>query len=411
VVLVEKEAVLGGHINTYTDDRTGVTVDYGVQAFWNSSTTWGNFKLLGISGEAYSITPLTNAFYGFATGTSLMVPASTNFTVCAEQFDKYAYLAYSWDLPSPVPDDLLLPFQSFITKYNLASVAFNVYFYSQGLTNFLQQLSINAFKMFDSTLFSGLAGHEVVPPPNNNNKLIFEKGLGTIGTSNVLLSSTIIAANRPINGSGVRLVAKTPTGNKVIMASKLLISIPPFLGNMSPFDLNDREKSIFSPWSYSSYFTMLVNNTGLPSGYRLMNANSSTVTNNIPELPAPYQITEYRIPVLWYVWYGSPSPLTQDEVQADVTKVIMRIQQAIAANSSSHPTPEFVEFRSHTLFKLEVSKQALESGFTTISTAFRVSVILGIPVLHLSRKLPGYFGTIPTCSYQISSETNTRRVY
>lgn len=95
VVLAEKEAVLGGHINTYTDDRTGVTVDYGVQAFWNSSTAWDNFKLLGISGEAYSITPLTNAFYGFATGTSLMVPASTNFTVCAEQFDKYAYLAYS----------------------------------------------------------------------------------------------------------------------------------------------------------------------------------------------------------------------------------------------------------------------------------------------------------------------------
>lgn len=39
VVLVEKENILGGHTNTYTDPTTGVTVDYGVQAFWNSMSS------------------------------------------------------------------------------------------------------------------------------------------------------------------------------------------------------------------------------------------------------------------------------------------------------------------------------------------------------------------------------------
>jgi hypothetical protein len=36
IVLVEKENVLGGHTNTYRDPATGITVDYGLQAFWDS---------------------------------------------------------------------------------------------------------------------------------------------------------------------------------------------------------------------------------------------------------------------------------------------------------------------------------------------------------------------------------------
>lgn len=36
VVLIEKEGVLGGHTNTYIDPVTNISVDYGVQAFWNS---------------------------------------------------------------------------------------------------------------------------------------------------------------------------------------------------------------------------------------------------------------------------------------------------------------------------------------------------------------------------------------
>jgi hypothetical protein len=362
VVLIEKEAVLGGHVNTYTDPTTRITVDYGVQAFWNSTTTWNYFKLLGISGEAYSIAPLTNAFYDFATGTPLTLTTANNFTAYAEQLDKYPYLANSWNLPDSIPEDLVLPFQTFVAKYNLSNLAYTVYFYSQGLTNFLQQLTINVFKMFDSTLLSGLAGHDVVPP-DHNNKLIFEKGFDRLGSSNVLLSSTILAARRPVNETGVRLVAKTPTGNKLIAVSKLVISIPPLLENMRPFDLNEKEESIFSQWTYSCYYTMLVNNTGLPSGYRFMNANSSTATHNIPGLPAPYQITESRIPGLWYVWYGSPILLIQDEVQADVVNIIMRLQKATASNGSPHPFPQFVEFRSHTPFKLEVSEEALQSGF------------------------------------------------
>jgi hypothetical protein len=286
VILIDREARLGGHVNTYTDPVTGVTVDYGVQTFCHSTATWDYFELLGISGEAYSIAPLTNVFYDFSTGAPVTVQTASNFTAYAQQLDKYPYLANSWDLPNPLPEDLVLPFRNFLTQYHLSSMAYSIYFYSQGLTNFLHQSTINVFKMFDSTLLSGWTCHDVVSP-NQKNKLIFERTLERLGASNVLLSSTIVAAQRLANGRGVLLIAKTPLGNKLISASKLLISIPPLLENMCAFDLNDMEELIFSQWRYSSYYTMLVKNTGLSSGYRFMNANSSSASFNIPEPPAP----------------------------------------------------------------------------------------------------------------------------
>ena len=36
VALVEKQDRLGGHTHTYIDPITNISVDYGVQAFWNS---------------------------------------------------------------------------------------------------------------------------------------------------------------------------------------------------------------------------------------------------------------------------------------------------------------------------------------------------------------------------------------
>lgn len=38
VVVVEREAELGGHTNTYIDPSTGAPVNYGVQAIWNSTS-------------------------------------------------------------------------------------------------------------------------------------------------------------------------------------------------------------------------------------------------------------------------------------------------------------------------------------------------------------------------------------
>ncbi|KAG6995604.1 FAD-dependent oxidoreductase dbaF [Physcia stellaris] len=363
VMMIERDAQLGGHTNTYTDPSTGVSIDYGTQAFWNISVTRDYFSHLNITVKRPVFAPLTTLYADFQTGQQVTVEASTNFTPYTEQLSKYPYLLYSWKLPSPVPEDLFLPFAAFIAKYNLRDVAFSIFSAGQGFANILDQLTVHVMKMVDESYIQSVAGDSIVPQDNNGE--IYVKAAAFLG-QDVLLSSTVVAARRPSkSGLGIRLVVQTPSGQKLIQASKLLITIPPLLDNMKPFYLDHKESNIFSQWSYSNYFTMLITNTGLPSGFHYANANASTSTFNIPPLPAPYQITATRIPGLFYVWYGSPTTLTPAEVKADVAAVIKRLRPLIAANGNStvSAAPRFVRFRSHTPFKLVVSRQAIEGGF------------------------------------------------
>ncbi|KAF2204083.1 putative FAD dependent oxidoreductase [Delitschia confertaspora ATCC 74209] len=352
VVLVEREGVLGGHTNTWHDIATGVDVDYGVQAFLNIPTVRDYFTLLGVTSKSLSFPPQTRSYVDFQTA-QLVTGVKSNLTGYYQQLSKYPWISTSWNLPTPVPEDLLLPFGDFIRKYNLQDAAYGVYFTGQGFANILDQLTINVFKFVLDTSASGLP---IVPATNNSE--IYVRAATSLG-KDVLLSSTIVAAKRPSNDddSGIYLVVKTPSGFKLIKAKKLLISIPPLLDNMRPFGLDNTETSLFSQWSYTDYYTMLVKNTGLPSGFQFANANSAAETFHIPQLPAPYQITETRIPGLFYVWYGSPNRLTEAQVKSDVTTVIGRL------TNGTENKPEFVEFRSHTPFKLVVSKENILGGF------------------------------------------------
>ncbi|KAJ5753047.1 hypothetical protein N7520_009964 [Penicillium odoratum] len=357
VVVVEKEAVLGGHTNTYTVPATGTTIDYGVQAFWNISVTQDYLSYLGVPVTEYTGYKRTDVYADFQTGQQLNVTSSSNYTAYSTQLQKYPYLEYSWDLPDPVPEELLLPFAEFLEEYQLEDVGYNVYYGAQGFSNVLDQLTANVFKIFDGSFIDALSGGDVRGLRSNGE--IYTKASVVLGT-NVLFSSQVIAANRSVNGTGVRLVVQTPTGNKLIVASKLLVSIPPLLNNMKSYDLTDRELSLFSRWNYSGYYTILVNNTGLPSGYRFNNANAAGLCN-IPKLPAPYQVTETDSPGIFYIWYGSPYVMEEAAVKDDVIAVIRRLQGTVHVNVST--VPNFLAFNSHTPFKLVVDADSIRDGF------------------------------------------------
>ncbi|KAJ5379142.1 hypothetical protein N7509_012261 [Penicillium cosmopolitanum] len=357
VVLVEKEAVLGGHTNTYTDPLTNITIDYGVQAYWNIPVTQNYLNYLGIETTEYTGYSRKEFYANFETGQEVTFTASSNYTAYVKQIEKYPYLEWSWNLPNPVPSDLLLPFAKFMQKYDLEDLGYNVFWAAQGLSNVLEQLTVNVFKIFDKSFIDALQGGDVRSVDGNGE--IYNKA-SAILKGKVLYSSQVVASSRPADGTHVKLAVATPRGNKLIIASKLLVSIPPLFNNMKPFGLTTRESNIFSQWSYSGYYTILVNNTGLPSGYRFRNANAATLSN-IPKLPGPYQITETNIPGLFYIWYGSPYALEEAAVKKDITAVIRRLQKAVGANGS--PVPHFVEFKSHTPFKLVVSGDSIRDGF------------------------------------------------
>lgn len=357
VVLVERASRLGGHENTYTDPATGTSVDYGVQAYYNISVSRDFFARFNIPVTNYSFAGEPTIYADFKTGQALPnFSPGLNFTPYAQQLAKYPDLPWSWNLPDPVPEDLLIPFGDFIEKYSLESVAYSIFSITEGITNpqLLNQLTINIFKWLDQAFLDGLNGGDIVTARHDNGEL-YAKAQNELG-SNALLCSTVIASSRPSNDSGVNLVVNTPSGLKLILASQLLVSIPLLVPNMTPFDPDDRELDLFEKFHYSSYYTGLFNNTGFTKGYRYLNVGLNT-TYHIPGLPGPYSINPTAVDGLFYYWYGSPFDISQRDIEAEMTAVVRRL-----TNSTSQ-TPEYVAFDSHTPFKLEVSAEDIQNRF------------------------------------------------
>ncbi|OQE38323.1 hypothetical protein PENCOP_c008G05616 [Penicillium coprophilum] len=358
VVIVERKEHLGGHTNTYTDKATGLTVDFGVQTFLNSSITRDYFAHFNISLVNYTRPNITTSLANFNTGRHVHVKPSQNLTGWAVQLARYPWLDSTWKIPQPVAPDLLLPLEEFLVKYNISDAAFNLYFSSQGVSNPLQQPTVDVMKMVDPVYLSELTGASLVTAHSDNSEL-YAKALAELGP-NIFFSSTVTATARSENGQGVSLVVKAPTGSKLVKASKLLITVPPTLKNMMPFNLSPQEHRIFSKWTYMGYYTLVLNNTGLPKGYQWINANDSPATYHIPQQPGASQITSTRIPGVFYVWYRSPSHMTRMAVEKAAIRAVQNLQMA---HNLTITSPTIIKFESHTPFKLSVSVEAIRDGF------------------------------------------------
>ncbi|KAJ5464212.1 hypothetical protein N7475_007347 [Penicillium sp. IBT 31633x] len=358
VVVVEKKKHLGGHTNTYTNHVTGATVDYGVQAYLNSSITLDYFDHFNVPLVNYTGFDVIIALADFNTGNPVAFNPSRNLTGWAAQIAQYPWIDSTWDVPRPVAPDLLLPLGEFLNKYDLSDIAFDIYFSAGGLSNPLQQSTINVMKMVNPAFLNQMTGAALGTAHNDNSEL-YKKALAELG-SNALVSSTVTAATRPQAGRGVSLVVKTPTGSKLIQASKILITIPPTLKKMRAFDLSPKERALFAQWDPMGYYTMLVNNTGLPDGYEWINANDSPATYNIPQQPAASQIASTHIPGLFYVWYRSLYHVKRKEVERSAIQAIQNIQKA---QNYTITNPQIIKYKSHWPFKLTVSAQAINDGF------------------------------------------------
>jgi hypothetical protein len=194
VVLAEKDAALGGRVETYTVPRTDTTIEYGVHGYYNTSVVRDFF--------AHFDLPLTNATFprlrtiyaDFSTAKPVpdFVP-SRDTSKYQAQLAKYLDLGLGAQLPQPIPKGLLLPFGDFVKKYGLGEEAFSIYSAASaaGLGNILDLLTMDVMKFVEEVWFKELAGAVVVPASYNNQKL-YGKALAALG-SNAMVSSTVIS--------------------------------------------------------------------------------------------------------------------------------------------------------------------------------------------------------------------------
>ena len=364
VVIVEKQGELGGHTNTYEDPETGATFDYGVQIFTKRSVVEDYFNALDVPLETFEISAsgISNPI-DFSTGERVELDSedpTLGLQRYTEQLVKYPFISVGFDLPDQIPEDLLLPFGEFATKYDLGGAAVRLITQIvQGVGKPLDLLTIYVMKYFNLEVIQGTAGG-FVRSANNNNSALYRNAEAKFG-SDVLLDSQVVAVRRSRGESDREfnfIVVQTPSGFKIIRARKLVVAFPQVIENFRGFDLDRKERKVFSKFENSFYYTALLENTNIPEGTAII-ATGEDEKFNVPAIPGPNGLIPTGITGLFNVLYTSEEPMSNDEVKKAISDDVIRLQ-----NSGFNTTrPDYVEFEAHNPFQLVVSAKEISKGF------------------------------------------------
>jgi hypothetical protein len=362
VMVIERKDVLGGNTQTFTDPATGIKADIGVEEWHNVDIVTNFFARLNVS---LTIDPVASSgveFIDFATGEQLNgYPGNQGNTTAAlqgyaAQLAKYPFLDNGFDLPDPVPTDLLMPFGKFIEKYDLSPAMVVLTDFAQGLGNFTNYPTLYAMKLMGLSILDGVASGFLTTTNHDNSEIYRNAQAVLLETGSLLLNSHVVSADRNCDDELVRLVVSTPSGHKVIEAKKIIIAIPPTLNNLHSFHLDFKERSLFEQFKATGYYTGLLRNSGLPLS--LLSRGSNTEFN-VPGLPQIYSTEVSTIPGLQHVFYGSDTILPIDEVRSNIISTVQRF----LPNTTSTAPPEFAVLSNHSPFVLTVPSSAIEKGF------------------------------------------------
>ncbi|TVY58817.1 Beta-cyclopiazonate dehydrogenase [Lachnellula cervina] len=359
VVVVEGKDRLGGHTETYHDPKTGGTIDYGVVIWHDLDIVRNYFARLNVSLITNSDANTASQYVDFQTGkpvSNYSAPdPSAALGIYAEQLAKYPYVELGFDLPYPVPDDLLLLFGDFVLKYGLQDLVAFLGDFAQGLGDILKQPTLYVFKNFGSDLIRNLQTGFLTTALHDNS-LLYESASADLG-QDVVLNSTILAVDRS-GSDGVKVVVKTPSGITLIKSRKLIFTIPPKVENLQGWDLDKNETSLFCQFSNSGYYTGIIQNSGIPDNLSIEDVSPNTLYNLAP-LPAIYSLSPTGIPGLLSVKLGSVSDLTDEEAKQKIISSVENLQ----LNRTGPNNPELAVYSSHTPFELTVPPSAIAGGF------------------------------------------------
>ena len=363
VAVVEREAALGGHTRSYKVPGTNTSVDFGVQGYSDIEIVRRFFGRFDI--------PLVNAtmdwgnidFVDFRTGQYLpghRLPDST-FEKYGAEVAKYPYLDWTSDIPMPVPEDLTMPFGKFVEKHSLQEIVPRLAIEAQGLSDILRLPTLSVIRAVGPQFLTDLQTHVLVTARRNNHEL-YEKALLELG-DDALLSSHVVATQRLPGQMGVKVIAMTPDGTRLIKAKKLLVTIPPKMNNMFAFGLDDIESSLFAQFNSKAWYVALVSNTNLPKTTPIMNANPLG-PYNLPSLPGLAMILPTHVEGIHLVKYLSaypiPDALVKSQIRTSVAEIATPSSEGVKKTAAEI---EILAYHAHVPFDLTVTSAAIKNGF------------------------------------------------
>ncbi len=372
VVILERNGRLGGHTETYRDPATGIPTDYGVVVFHDLPVVNDYFARFGVPLIAISPSalggPKVNFDYRTGTQVTSYTPPGqaevnqalgTYFGYLQQLKFTYYDLDSGFDLPEPVPPDLLLPFGEFVVKYSLQALVSMAFNFGQGMGDLLQMPTVYVLKNFSAQVLSSIFANRFMVAPYGNSG-VYEAATTFLG-EDVVFGADVERIER--NHHGVTVRVDSPGGRREIRCQKLLVTCPPTLDNLRMMDLDAREASTFARFRSNFYWTGLIKLTGVPAGLSVENIGAAT-PYNLPPLPGIYQISPTRVPGLWNVKYGSATRLRDRDVKRRIVDDIERLHDSTIFPTRPRVT-EFTVFSAHNPFEMRVSSDEIGAGFYT----------------------------------------------
>ncbi|KAG6000859.1 hypothetical protein E4U21_004945 [Claviceps maximensis] len=368
VVLVEKKDILGGHAETlYLPDDAG-HVDYGVEGYFNNGLTKDLFDLLGVDYQALLPATFNTQHVNFRTGAK--VPGNSNIlgilsgaVIYRAAIQKFDYLAKGiYNLPDPVPEELLRPFHEFVEKYHLHGALAVIFMFAENVGDLLNTPLLYVIQNFGIPHIDALLHGGYIRPRNGTYEL-FRKAAAYIGEeTNILYGTTVSHATRGNDpGQGVQLTVTNARSGKTtdIRAKKLLITYPPTVDSMKNFTLQDQESSLFSKWGTNAYYAAAITNTGLPN-VNVANVDPANLPGNLPLPPFQWQLEYSGVPGYFMTKIVGHANFTAEDAQDLIRADLKRMRDAGTFQTND---PDIVAFTSHSPETLAVSVQDVRDGF------------------------------------------------
>ncbi|KAG5926529.1 hypothetical protein E4U42_003179 [Claviceps africana] len=368
VVLVEKKDVLGGHAETlYLPDGAG-HIDYGVEGYFNNALTRDLFDLLQVDHEALLPASFTTQHVNFRTGAK--VPGNGNIlgilsgaVLYRAAIQKYHYLASgTYDLPDPVPEELLRPFREFVEKHLLQGALSAIFMFAENVGDLLETPLLYVIQNFGIPQINALLEGGYIRPVNGTQQL-FRAAAAYIGEeSNILYSSTVSRASRSDDAAaGVHLTVTNALSGATtaIRAKKLLVTYPPTLDSMANLALQPRESDLFSRWDTKAYFAAAITNTGLPD-VNIANVDPANKPGGLPLPPFQWELEYSGVPGYHMTKIVAAANFTAHDAEALIRADLKRMRDAGTFHTND---PEIAALASHSPETLVVPVDEVRDGF------------------------------------------------
>lgn len=361
VAVIEPTGKLGGNADSYYDGKGGV-FNAGVQILYDIPVVSNYFQRLGVplvTAPAAAQAGVLNADFALGMAAPAVEVNTTAIGLAIQRYSAYLAANFStvypgYNLSDPVPEDLVMPWGDFMTKYGLDSIANLINQYIQPAEATLEP-ALYPLKLLGLDPVKGItSGFKVTPDVQT----LYRSAAAVLGDS-VHLNTTVYSVRR-LNGSVEVTVQSAAGKTQVIRAKQLLMTAAPTLLNHWGWDLTNEESELFGKFKGQQYYAGIIRHTGLNESVTLQNVDFFS-RFNIPKLPALFNVVPTGLGDHQFAVYYT----SRDRVAPDVAKndTVTTLDRLAGAGVIGKADTEILAWYDHPNVRMYVEAEDIRGGF------------------------------------------------